>query len=58
MSIKGRLTKKLQIADIKKKMTVKHFLDPTRLIADIKAVSNALKHKTGTTKGPVGKKIK
>jgi len=51
-------TKKLQIADIKKKMTVKNFLNPTSLIADIKAVSKALKHKTGTTKGPAGKKIK
>jgi len=51
-------TKKLQIADIKKRMTGKNFLNPTSLIAEIKAVSKALKHKTGTTKGPAGKKIK
>jgi len=51
-------TKKLQISDIKKKMTVKNFLNPATLIRDIKAVSSALKQKTGQTKGPVGKKIK
>jgi hypothetical protein len=51
-------TKKLQIADIKKKMTVKNFLNPTSIISDIRALSKALNQKTGTTKGPVGKKIK
>ena len=50
-------TQKLQIADIKKKMTIKNFLNPATLISDIKAVSKALKQKTGTTKGPAGKKI-
>ena len=53
----GDKTKKLQIADIKKKMTVKNFRNPTSLIAEIRAVSKAMKQKTGTTKGPVGKKI-
>ena len=54
----GDKTKKLQIADIKKKMTIKNFLNPSTLISDIKAVSLALKQKTGQTKGPVGKKEK
>ena len=52
----GDKTKKLQIADIKKKMTIKNFLNPSTLISDIKAVSLALKQKTGQTKGPKPKK--
>jgi len=51
-------TKNLLIADIKKKMTLKNFLNPTSIISDIRALSKALNQKTGTTKGPVGKKIK
>ena len=51
-------TQKLQIADLKKKMTVKNFLNPASLISDIRAVSKAMKQKTGTTKGPVGRKPK
>ena len=54
----GDKTKKLQIADLKKRMTIKNFLNPTTLISDIKAISKALNQKTGQSKGPAGKVIK
>ena len=54
----GDKTKKLQIADLKKRMTIKNFLNPTTLISDIRAISKALNQKTGQSKGPAGKVIK
>jgi hypothetical protein len=51
-------TQKSQLKDIKEKMTLKNFLNPTTLISDIKALSKALKQKTGTTQGPAGKGLK
>ena len=51
-------TQKLQLKDIKEKMTLENFLNPTTLISEIKAFSKALKQKTGTTQGPAGKGLK